>query len=211
MHLSPSHGSNPLEPADLAVADPQVLSALFEINHALTTLDLKEAAERLVDILSRGHDVVRVVLALHRQEEEDLDLALSTGGGVTRPRVRSVSVPIVLDGRNMGSVGVDVRIRSSGEEPKPETLLRVVGSMIAQAVRLRRLRGASGPLDLSALSLQDRLEAVEKEALTEALSRARGNRAKAARLLGTTERIFNYRVRKHAIDWKRFRSGATIS
>jgi transcriptional regulator with GAF, ATPase, and Fis domain len=31
------------------------------------------------------------------------------------------------------------------------------------------------------------------------------NRAKAARLLSTTERIFNYRVRKYGIDWRRFK------
>jgi Nif-specific regulatory protein len=54
-------------------------------------------------------------------------------------------------------------------------------------------------------SLQDLLDGVERDALQDALKSARGNRAKAARLLGTTERIFNYRVRKHGIDWRRFR------
>jgi Nif-specific regulatory protein len=42
--------------------------------------------------------------------------------------------------------------------------------------------------------------------LQDALKSARGNRAKAARLVGTTERIFNYKVRKYEIDWRRFRS-----
>jgi Nif-specific regulatory protein len=50
------------------------------------------------------------------------------------------------------------------------------------------------------------LEAVEKDALQDALKSARGNRARAARLIGTTERVFNYGVRKYAIDWRRFRS-----
>jgi Nif-specific regulatory protein len=54
--------------------------------------------------------------------------------------------------------------------------------------------------------LRDSMEAFEKDALLDALKSARGNRAKAARLLSTTERIFNYRVRKFAIDWKRFRN-----
>jgi Nif-specific regulatory protein len=54
-------------------------------------------------------------------------------------------------------------------------------------------------------SLRERLEAVEKEALESALKTAGGNRAKAARLLSTTERIFNYRVRKYGIDWRQFR------
>ena len=55
------------------------------------------------------------------------------------------------------------------------------------------------------LTLQEMLNAVEKDALQDALKSARGNRAKAARLLSTTERIFNYKVRKHGIDWRRFR------
>jgi Nif-specific regulatory protein len=55
-------------------------------------------------------------------------------------------------------------------------------------------------------SLSGALEAFEKDALQDALKSARGNRAKAARLLATTERIFNYRVRKYGIDWRRFKS-----
>ena len=54
-------------------------------------------------------------------------------------------------------------------------------------------------------SLKDSLEAFEKDALQDALKSARGNRAKAARLLSTTERIFNYRVRRYGIDWRRFK------
>jgi len=55
-------------------------------------------------------------------------------------------------------------------------------------------------------TLRDSLETFEKDALLDALKSARGNRAKAARLLSTTERIFNYRVRKYGIDWKRFKA-----
>jgi Nif-specific regulatory protein len=54
-------------------------------------------------------------------------------------------------------------------------------------------------------TLRDSLEAFEKDALQDALKSARGNRARAARLLATTERIFNYRVRKYGIDWRRFK------
>jgi Nif-specific regulatory protein len=53
-------------------------------------------------------------------------------------------------------------------------------------------------------SLQDMVEAVEKDALQDALKQARGNRAVAARLLRTTRRIFNYKVRNYGIDWRRF-------
>lgn len=54
-------------------------------------------------------------------------------------------------------------------------------------------------------TLKDSLEAFEKDSLQDALKSARGNRARAARLLGTTERIFNYRVRKYRIDYRRFK------
>jgi len=53
-------------------------------------------------------------------------------------------------------------------------------------------------------SLEEMVAAVEKDALQDALKQARGNRALAARLLRTTRRIFNYKVRNHGIDWRRF-------
>lgn len=59
--------------------------------------------------------------------------------------------------------------------------------------------------DRDAASLQALTDAFEREALEDALRRARGNRARAARLLSTTERIFNYKVRKLGIDWRQFK------
>ncbi|MGH3995145.1 MAG: helix-turn-helix domain-containing protein, partial [Pseudonocardiaceae bacterium] len=38
-----------------------------------------------------------------------------------------------------------------------------------------------------------------------ALKTTRGNRARAARLLSTTERIINYKIRRYGIDPARFR------
>jgi Nif-specific regulatory protein len=55
------------------------------------------------------------------------------------------------------------------------------------------------------LSLEQATDAFEKDVLQDALKSARGNRAKAARLLSTTGRIFNYKVKKYGIDWRRFR------
>lgn len=45
----------------------------------------------------------------------------------------------------------------------------------------------------------------ERELIIDALKSTRGNRAKAARLLQTTERILNYRIRSLAIDPTRYR------
>jgi Nif-specific regulatory protein len=55
-------------------------------------------------------------------------------------------------------------------------------------------------------SLEDAVSAYETDLIKDALKSARGNRAKAARLLRTTDRIFNYRVRKLGVDWKRFKN-----
>jgi Nif-specific regulatory protein len=49
------------------------------------------------------------------------------------------------------------------------------------------------------------LAAFEKDLIQDALKMARGNRAKAARLLHATARIVNYKIRKYRIDWRRFR------
>ncbi len=57
----------------------------------------------------------------------------------------------------------------------------------------------------ASLPLNEAMLAFEKDTLQDALKSARGNRAKAARLVGTTGRVFNYKVRKHNIDWRRFR------
>jgi Nif-specific regulatory protein len=55
------------------------------------------------------------------------------------------------------------------------------------------------------LSLNDAIDAYEKDLIQDALKTARGNRAKAARLLNTTGRIMNYKVRHLGIDWRRFK------
>jgi Nif-specific regulatory protein len=53
--------------------------------------------------------------------------------------------------------------------------------------------------------LTSAVEAYEKELVQDALKSTRGNRAKASRLLGVTERIINYKIRKYFIDVDRFK------
>ncbi len=53
--------------------------------------------------------------------------------------------------------------------------------------------------------LTEALNAYERELLQDALRQTRGIRSKAARLLGTTERILSYRLRKLGIDWRPFK------
>ena len=53
------------------------------------------------------------------------------------------------------------------------------------------------------VSLVESVEAFEKDLILDALKTTRGNRARAAKLLGTTERIFNYKVRKYRVNAER--------
>ncbi len=59
---------------------------------------------------------------------------------------------------------------------------------------------------MTRVSLLDAVSAYEKDLLQDALKTTRGNCARAARLLDTTERIFNYKVRNYGIDAQRFKS-----
>jgi Nif-specific regulatory protein len=54
--------------------------------------------------------------------------------------------------------------------------------------------------------MTDAVSAYEKDLIQDALKTTRGNRARAARLLDTTERIINYKVRNYGIDARRFKS-----
>jgi Nif-specific regulatory protein len=67
------------------------------------------------------------------------------------------------------------------------------------------LQTAEASGTVMSVSLEEAMNAYEKDLLQDALKSARGNRAKAARLLRTTDRIFNYKVKQLAIDWKRFK------
>jgi Nif-specific regulatory protein len=54
-------------------------------------------------------------------------------------------------------------------------------------------------------SLSEAVGVFESNLIQDALKSSRGNRAKAARLLNTTERILSYKVRRYGIDPRRFR------
>jgi Nif-specific regulatory protein len=55
-------------------------------------------------------------------------------------------------------------------------------------------------------SLAEAVQAYEKDVIQDALKTTRGNCAKAARMLTTTERIISYKVKKYGIDCTRFKS-----
>ena len=68
------------------------------------------------------------------------------------------------------------------------------------------LQTADSSGTVTRVSLSDAVASYERDLIQDALKTTRGNRAKAARLLDTTERILNYKVRGHRIDVRRFKS-----
>ena len=76
----------------------------------------------------------------------------------------------------------------------------VHGHHLSPAIHAADGGGAPAPFSLAVS-----LDTYEKDLLIDALRAARGVRSRAARLLQTTDRIFNYKVRKHGIDCRRFK------
>jgi Nif-specific regulatory protein len=68
------------------------------------------------------------------------------------------------------------------------------------------LQTAEGSKTVTRLSLAAAVEAYERDLIQDALKTTRGNRAKAAKLLDTTERIIGYKVKKFGLDCDRFRA-----
>ena len=68
------------------------------------------------------------------------------------------------------------------------------------------LQTAEASGTVTRVSLSDAVVAYEKDLIQDALKTTRGNRAKAARLLDTTERVLSYKVRNYTIDVGRFKS-----
>lgn len=67
------------------------------------------------------------------------------------------------------------------------------------------LQTAEGSGTVTKMSLDKAVEAFEKDMIQDVLKTARGNRARAARMLDTTERILGYKVNKYGIDCRRFK------
>jgi Nif-specific regulatory protein len=68
------------------------------------------------------------------------------------------------------------------------------------------LQTAEGSGTVTKMSLEQAVNAFEKDLIQDVLKTARGNRARAARMLDTTERILGYKVKRYAIDCRRFRT-----
>jgi Nif-specific regulatory protein len=58
---------------------------------------------------------------------------------------------------------------------------------------------------VTAVSLENAVESYEKDLIQDALKSTRGNVAKAAKLLNSTERILGYKIKKYEIRSNRFK------
>lgn len=73
-----------------------------------------------------------------------------------------------------------------------------------------RTSGEREPAAVSGTTgLDETLDKLEIELIVNALRATRGNKAKAARLLGVTERVMGLRVKKYGIDFWAFRSASS--
>jgi Nif-specific regulatory protein len=138
-------------------------------------------------------EVSREPLFLHRAVRR------RTGPG---NEISFICVPLLAGRRPFGALAVDLRYEPQRDYEAVIRFLGVVAAQLAQALLLQRAAPAS---DGSPGSLRAAVAALETDLIVAALEGAQGNRAKAARLLDTTERIFNYKVRKYGIDPARFR------
>lgn len=68
------------------------------------------------------------------------------------------------------------------------------------------LQTAEGSGTIMNQSLNSAVAALEREMIMDALKTSGGNQAQAARLLQTSERVINYKVKKFGIDCRRFHS-----
>jgi Nif-specific regulatory protein len=68
------------------------------------------------------------------------------------------------------------------------------------------LQTAEGSGTILSQSLNSAVAALEREMIMDALKTTRGNQAQAAKLLQTSERVVNYKVKKFGIDCRRFLS-----
>lgn len=75
------------------------------------------------------------------------------------------------------------------------------GHYLPPTLQTAEASGTAPPGDLPAI-----LEAEEKEMILDALKSSRGNRARAARALGISERVMGLRVKKYGLEPKKFRA-----
>jgi transcriptional regulator with GAF, ATPase, and Fis domain len=136
--------------------------------------------------------VSREPLFLHRAVRR------RTGPG---DEISFICVPLLAGRHPVGALALDLRYEPQRDYEAIVRFLGIVAAQLVQALLRERAAPTNGG---SSGSLRSAVAALETELIVGALKHSQGNRAMAARLLDTTERIFNYKVRKYGIDPARF-------
>ena len=110
-------------------------------------------------------------------------------------------------GKAVALLRVSTLKQDVGPEVQREAIGRWAGREGVEVVAWCEERGVSGAADpLSRPGLQAALDNLERDMIVEALRESAGNKAKAARALGISERLMGLRVVKHGIDPRQFRT-----
>lgn len=208
------------------------LSSLLDMSDALLRAsDVADGVRHVLNVLVRwpGAAGGRVMLRYEGSGHTPVDQSAGEMGSRTIQALRRAPKG---PGDGPRVAVVELSMKDDAADKQTAVFLGVVAAMLAQAARLSsvlteneqlhrqaqaasiaaRPPGTGGQVtrkrrsSLPLPSLSAAIGACEKEVLLMALKTAAGNRAKAARLLSTTERILNYKVRKHGIDWRQFRN-----
>ncbi len=175
---------------------------------AATNVDLEQAVSdtRFRSDLYYRLNVFSIYLPPLRERKTDILLLanhfLEKYGGQNGKRIKRISTPAI---DMLMSYHWPGNVREL-ENVVERTTLVCEGNVIHGYHLPPTLQTAEGSGTVTKMNLEQAVGAFEKDLIQDALKTARGNRARAARLLDTTERILGYKVKKYEIDCRRFRT-----
>ncbi len=175
---------------------------------AATNVDLEQAVSdgRFRSDLYYRLNVFSIYLPPLRERKTDIlllaDHFLEKYGGQNGKRIKRISTPAI---DMLMSYHWPGNVRELENVVERATLV-CEGNVIHGYNLPPTLQTAEGSGTVTKMSLDLAVSSFEKDLIQDALKTARGNRARAARLLDTTERILGYKVKKYEIDCRRFRS-----
>ncbi|MCG3159663.1 MAG: Nitrogen fixation protein VnfA [Acidobacteria bacterium] len=174
---------------------------------AATNVDLEQAVAdgRFRSDLYYRLNVFSIYLPPLRERKTDIlllaDHFLEKYNGQNGKRVRRISTPAI---DMLMSYHWPGNVRELENVVERATLV-CEGNVIHGYHLPPTLQTAEGSGTVTKMNLDRAVGAFEKDLIQDALKTARGNRARAARLLDTTERILGYKVKKYEIDCRRFK------
>lgn len=195
------------------VLEHDPLASFLEMGRVLSaTIELREGVQGVLEVLSRWPAIFRSAITL---DLPDLTELVVDGGrdrasaGLVGDQHRFLCTTVVLDGRPIGALAVDLIPERDDARVRTEQLVEAAAELIGQAVQLRQMLAREAETDpifvAPGASLAEMVSRYEKQLIEQALQTTRGNRSRAARLLRTTERIVGYRVQQYGIDCSVFR------